>query len=214
MFHGLDPTDPVHVFAHLPVLAFTEAFIYQLDDANEVAASSELAVVNAPPPPTLIGCDAPACRPPSNDTPNTEQPFSGEPSRIQVSNDREGDADEDAVSAKAEAPGGGDGGATFSPGVVGDREARAGDAIDATCRNGGGDARDALGNEDEMDAALGGVCEGRNRDGDDGRVDATFAPLLAALEAQLGPDAVTPRLRRELADGVLYWALERRLCAG
>jgi len=35
MFHGLDPTKPTDVFAHLPVLSFTEAVIYELDDANE-----------------------------------------------------------------------------------------------------------------------------------------------------------------------------------
>ena len=35
MFHGLDPTKPTDVFAHLPALAFTEAVIYELDDANE-----------------------------------------------------------------------------------------------------------------------------------------------------------------------------------
>jgi len=39
MFQGLDPADPVDVFAHLPALAFTEAFIYQLDDSNEEAVA-------------------------------------------------------------------------------------------------------------------------------------------------------------------------------
>ena len=34
MFHGLDPTKPTDVFAHLPALAFTEAVIYELDDLS------------------------------------------------------------------------------------------------------------------------------------------------------------------------------------
>ncbi|KAI4330183.1 hypothetical protein MLD38_028486 [Melastoma candidum] len=35
MFHGLDGNKPESVFKFLPVLTFTEAFIYQLDDMNE-----------------------------------------------------------------------------------------------------------------------------------------------------------------------------------
>eukprot|EP00270_Netrium_digitus_P016402 TRINITY_DN5880_c0_g1_i1.p1 TRINITY_DN5880_c0_g1~~TRINITY_DN5880_c0_g1_i1.p1 ORF type:complete len:318 (-),score=85.74 TRINITY_DN5880_c0_g1_i1:12-914(-) len=35
MFHGLDAFNPADVFKHLPVLQFTEAFIYQLDEENE-----------------------------------------------------------------------------------------------------------------------------------------------------------------------------------
>ena len=41
MFHGLDPTKTADVFAHLPALTFTEAVIYELDDANECAGRME-----------------------------------------------------------------------------------------------------------------------------------------------------------------------------
>jgi len=41
MFHGLDPTKTADVFAHLPALTFTEAVIYELDDANECAGRVE-----------------------------------------------------------------------------------------------------------------------------------------------------------------------------
>ena len=41
MFHGLDPTKTADVFAHLPALTFTEAVIYELDDANECAGRAE-----------------------------------------------------------------------------------------------------------------------------------------------------------------------------
>ena len=40
MFHGLDPSRPADVFKYLPTLAFVEAYIYELDEANEL--------VNAP----------------------------------------------------------------------------------------------------------------------------------------------------------------------
>lgn len=35
MFHGLDSSQPVHIFKHLPLLVFVEAHIYQLDQENE-----------------------------------------------------------------------------------------------------------------------------------------------------------------------------------
>ncbi|KAG2572476.1 hypothetical protein PVAP13_7KG296820 [Panicum virgatum] len=35
MFHGLDINNPQSVFKYLPVLSFTESFIYQLDASNE-----------------------------------------------------------------------------------------------------------------------------------------------------------------------------------
>ncbi|KAF3439260.1 hypothetical protein FNV43_RR17536 [Rhamnella rubrinervis] len=35
MFHGMDVTQPQSVFKHLPVLSFTESYIYQLDSLNE-----------------------------------------------------------------------------------------------------------------------------------------------------------------------------------
>jgi hypothetical protein len=35
MFHGLDSSQPVHIFMHLPLLVFVEAHIYQLDQENE-----------------------------------------------------------------------------------------------------------------------------------------------------------------------------------
>jgi hypothetical protein len=40
MFHGLDPSRPADVFKYLPTLAFVEAYIYELDEENEL--------VNAP----------------------------------------------------------------------------------------------------------------------------------------------------------------------
>ena len=30
MFHGMDVQNPVHVFRHLPLLAFVESYIYQV----------------------------------------------------------------------------------------------------------------------------------------------------------------------------------------
>ncbi|KAL3689716.1 hypothetical protein R1sor_016025 [Riccia sorocarpa] len=35
MFHDMDVTDPHHIFRYLPILYFTEAVIYQLDEENE-----------------------------------------------------------------------------------------------------------------------------------------------------------------------------------
>mmetsp|Transcript_33697 Transcript_33697/g.63471 ORF Transcript_33697/g.63471 Transcript_33697/m.63471 type:complete len:400 (-) Transcript_33697:402-1601(-) len=35
MFHDLDPCQPSHLFAHLPLLSFVESFIYMLDERNE-----------------------------------------------------------------------------------------------------------------------------------------------------------------------------------
>ncbi|XP_072991847.1 uncharacterized protein [Typha latifolia] len=35
MFHGLDPSEPQCLFKFLPVLSFTESYIYQLDSLNE-----------------------------------------------------------------------------------------------------------------------------------------------------------------------------------
>ncbi|KAF8714910.1 hypothetical protein HU200_027446 [Digitaria exilis] len=35
MFHGLDVKNPQSIFKHLPVLSFTESYIYQLDASNE-----------------------------------------------------------------------------------------------------------------------------------------------------------------------------------
>ncbi|XP_075653409.1 uncharacterized protein LOC142623830 isoform X2 [Castanea sativa] len=35
MFHGMDVNKPQSLFKHLPVLSFTESFIYQLDSLNE-----------------------------------------------------------------------------------------------------------------------------------------------------------------------------------
>ncbi|KAJ1271271.1 hypothetical protein BS78_06G116300 [Paspalum vaginatum] len=35
MFHGLDVGDPQSIFKYLPVLSFTESYIYQLDASNE-----------------------------------------------------------------------------------------------------------------------------------------------------------------------------------
>ncbi|BAT86534.1 hypothetical protein VIGAN_04420000 [Vigna angularis var. angularis] len=35
MFHGLDVSKPQYIFKHLPILSFTESYIYQLDKMNE-----------------------------------------------------------------------------------------------------------------------------------------------------------------------------------
>jgi len=35
MFHGLDVNNPQSVFKYLPILSFTESYIYQLDASNE-----------------------------------------------------------------------------------------------------------------------------------------------------------------------------------
>ncbi|WVZ05127.1 hypothetical protein V8G54_018473 [Vigna mungo] len=35
MFHGLDVSKPQSIFKHLPILSFTESYIYQLDKMNE-----------------------------------------------------------------------------------------------------------------------------------------------------------------------------------
>jgi hypothetical protein len=43
MFHELDPTQPAHVFRHLPLLSFVEASIYLLDERNERALSGATA---------------------------------------------------------------------------------------------------------------------------------------------------------------------------
>ncbi|XP_060675014.1 uncharacterized protein LOC107425315 isoform X3 [Ziziphus jujuba] len=40
MFHGLDSTQPQQIFRYLPVLSFTESYIYQLDSLNEKMLNS------------------------------------------------------------------------------------------------------------------------------------------------------------------------------
>ncbi|KAF9607918.1 hypothetical protein IFM89_003732 [Coptis chinensis] len=48
MFHGMDVNKPESVFRHLPVLSFTESYIYQLDSFNEelVNISGKISVGN------------------------------------------------------------------------------------------------------------------------------------------------------------------------
>ena len=126
MFHGLDPRDPTHVFAHLPVLAFTEAIIYQLDDANEEPARGGV--------------------PPRADDQTTS---TDSLARTHVQ--------------------------THIP-----------PSTPSVSRH----------STEESDLAV--------------------TRLMSTLEAHLGAAAMRPvaaRLRRELADGVRYWALERKLCA-
>ncbi|XP_064985964.1 uncharacterized protein LOC103969901 isoform X6 [Musa acuminata AAA Group] len=48
MFHGLDASKPREIFKYLPILSFTESYIYQLDTLNEKALHLSSKVATSP----------------------------------------------------------------------------------------------------------------------------------------------------------------------